>query len=366
MNTSLRCSLAVGLATALVLAGCTSPPASSSPQSAAAPTAEAAPNRVEKRASAQRLDIHLIDIGQGDCILVVFPSGKRMVVDCGSKTSGVDLVRVRNLIKDHCADPANPSIDMLVITHPDDDHYSAITRVFGDRSQPQISVRHVTYVGTPGEHAVNGHGLPAWLSSFKPTEATAIDDDSWNRGTPTPLPGFEHDGVAVLAANVPDLPPVDSNKDNARSIVLMLSLGTGRAMLAGDATDDTDTFIKKRFQGNLQALDVDFWKAAHHGATDTATPGQGWASVIRPEIIAFTCGSNTYGHPSVTLAENYVNFVSTAPLHPLVLWQGRAKILTPTETLKYQNKAFYSTESYGDITITSTGGPFTLAGVSRQ
>ena len=64
------------------------------------------------------LQIHFVDVGQGDCILILFPDGKDMLIDCGT-TKGGDLDTTLSYISAYITDG---QIDYLMITHGDSDH----------------------------------------------------------------------------------------------------------------------------------------------------------------------------------------------------------------------------------------------------
>ena len=79
-------------------------------------------------ATAQVVDITVIDVGQGDSILVEFPEGrdgtrKRMLIDGGRSTS--DENAVLQFLNDQNID----QLDIVVVTHPHDDHFAGLTPV---------------------------------------------------------------------------------------------------------------------------------------------------------------------------------------------------------------------------------------------
>ena len=63
------------------------------------------------------LYVNFIDVGQGDCTLIMFPDGKNMLIDCGD---GSDFA-VKN-IKRILNGFSVKKLDYLVLTHPDLDH----------------------------------------------------------------------------------------------------------------------------------------------------------------------------------------------------------------------------------------------------
>src|SRR5688500_10839620 len=63
-----------------------------------------------------QLEIHFVNVGQGDCTLVKMPNGKRMLVDCGSTTKNQSAAPIRSYLLKQLGN--NKRIDAVVVTHP--------------------------------------------------------------------------------------------------------------------------------------------------------------------------------------------------------------------------------------------------------
>lgn len=298
------------------------------------------------------LSAHFINVGQGDCTLIAFPNGKRLLVDCGSTDGPFDAAKVRDYIRRQL-DPANPRIDLLVITHPDADHYNRIPAVFGDPDTPLIRIDRVLMVGDNSQY---GSGqMEQWLDDYPAARRTSVQGQEYNVYPSKPLPGFEADGVRILAANVTS----SFSASNAKSIVLKITYGVFDVMITGDATKDTDASILAQYRGHEPELDVEVWKAAHHGSWATASHDDRWAKVVRPELVVFSASAtNTYGHPNRNLADTFGPYAAVVKSHKLLLWDGANKKTSPEATKPFRTKAMYSTSSNGNIVVRSDGQGF--------
>ena len=69
-----------------------------------------------------KIELHFLDVGQGDSTLVILPDGKTMLIDAGTSEYGDTVV---NYIKDLDIS----KIDYLVMTHPDADHIGGMSEV---------------------------------------------------------------------------------------------------------------------------------------------------------------------------------------------------------------------------------------------
>jgi len=72
----------------------------------------------------QQLEIHFINVGQGDSTLIVCPNGHRILVDAGS-SAGADVPTIQTYFQSHLG-TNTPRLDTLVITHADRDHYNLL------------------------------------------------------------------------------------------------------------------------------------------------------------------------------------------------------------------------------------------------
>src|SRR5215471_7763493 len=68
------------------------------------------------------LRVVFLDVGQGNCTVVKLPDGRIMVIDCNTDSANDNVI---NFLKK----AGISQIDVLVATHPDQDHISGLARL---------------------------------------------------------------------------------------------------------------------------------------------------------------------------------------------------------------------------------------------
>lgn len=217
--------------------------------------------------------IVMLDVGQGDAILVESRDGARMLVDGGPDPDRV-IAQLDAVIA-----PWDRRIDIVVLTHPHEDHVAGLVRVLG-----RYRVGRVFEPGMRGR----GPGWAAWDAALRggPPRATLAAGQRLALGDIAlrvlwPLPGA-----------VPAAPGASGTAINDTSIVLLGTASGRRFLLTGDAEEDVDPALLGE---GLPAVDV--LKVAHHGSA-TATSAALLAAV-RPAVALISVGAgNDYGHPT--------------------------------------------------------------------
>ena len=219
------------------------------------------------------LHVHMLDIGQGDAILVVTPEGRQVLVD-GGPASGPTLEELGRLM------PAGDrSLDAVVVTHLDSDHAGGLLGVL-DRYDADLVIQ-----GTVSESSALFH---QWQS--------VID----RRRHPTVRLHAGHSiqmdsGIVVEILNPPpgNVPSrIDRNANNL-SIVMRLSYGDVSLLLTGDIEQDVERYLIDAMGERLQS---DVLKVGHHGS-GTSTSQQ-FLRAVDPEAAVISAGAdNRYGHP---------------------------------------------------------------------
>lgn len=211
------------------------------------------------------LQLAVLDVGQGDALLVTTPNGYDLLVDCGP--SGVELVRELGAVMPHW----DRKVDRLLISHPQADHVGGCA-AFLDRYEVADPI------AWSGAHADN----EAWRALLE-REAPGLLFTSAQE--------WRVDGVAFRVWwPPPDAPP--STKVNDRSVVLEVRYGKTRLLLTGD--------IERGPEAALAEVvgDVDVLKVPHHGS---ATNRGAFFAALAPEIAVISVGrENPYGHPAAT------------------------------------------------------------------
>jgi beta-lactamase superfamily II metal-dependent hydrolase len=218
--------------------------------------------------TSRRLAIEILNVGQGDSILVRTPEDKTALIDAGSHK---DLVA--DLLQRHEID----SLDLLVLSHHHQDHYGGMEEVI--RRLPQLPRVFLD--------SGSSHTTPRYLRLLE-----LIHD----RGIPAiqPIDRPRHIGLGSVALTVFPRAPENPADDNDNSVGIRLQYGSFSVLLPGDAGRAERAWWEANVPELCQGATV--LKLAHHGSDD-GTDAR-WLGLVQPRLAVASVGqANDYGHP---------------------------------------------------------------------
>ncbi|WP_374650548.1 MBL fold metallo-hydrolase [Dongia sp.] len=290
------------------------------------------------------LQIDFIDVGQGDSSLISCPNGRHILVDAGS-TSDPEEDAIRDFVLKR-VDEHQRSIDDLVITHADEDHYNLIPSVLHD-----VPVGAILRVGDMEDYRAD---FQSWLQDHASKTEVLSPETFDKEATPSAKLDCGAAKVWVLAAAV----KAKKSPKNAMSIVLMVRFGDFEAILTGDATTDTEKVILERYSKDW--LRVDLLKIGHHGSLATST-GTAWAQALEPKYAVVSSGYDSkYGHPRKEVVQRLEPFTQAAAPHAMRYFTGKSRKYQSEEIETYA-EAIYSTAVSGNITVITDGKTTSLS-----
>ena len=220
-----------------------------------------------------RPTVTVLDVGQGDAILVEGSRGGRLLIDGGPDPDRL-LVELDRLIP-----PWDRRLDAVVLSHPHEDHVAGLAMLL-----ERYRVARTFEPGMLGP----GPGYAAWAAELagRPTpgallaagDRLSVDDIALEVLWPRP-------------GSVPREPPDTGTGINNVSIVLLGSVAGRRFLLTGDVEQEVDPELLARL-GH-----VDLLKIAHHGSKTASTDA--FLDAVDPTVAVASAGTgNPYGHPS--------------------------------------------------------------------
>ncbi len=211
------------------------------------------------------LVVDVLDIGQGDAILVR-ADGRAVLVDAGPGRAIVDQLERLGVRR----------LDLAVASHAHADHIGGMqavieavdTRFYMDNGQPHTTATYRDLMRAVDDRRVT------YVAADPGREITLGDD------------------VVLTVLAPPARPFTDTRSDhNSNSVVLWLRHGTVDILLTGDAEEPTEAWLVA--QG---VPDVEVLKVPHHGSDHSSTTP--FLTAIKPEIAVISCGrGNKYDHP---------------------------------------------------------------------
>lgn len=221
-----------------------------------------------------------LDVGQGDCVFLRTPSGRTMLVDGGGGQgqSDSDVMGLR-VIEPFLRREGINCIDILVLTHPHDDHVQGLIPLLRD-----FRVGMVLDPGISYESECYGRFLSL-------VEARRIP---YRRAVRGQVVDFG-DGIRAEVLHPPTSGGLVATEDdvNNDSIVLRITSPGSSLLLAGDIGIEAEDDIL-RFRVHVRS---DLLKVAHHGSGSSTSDE--WLDAVRPRWAVISVGrNNSFGHPS--------------------------------------------------------------------
>ena len=216
-------------------------------------------------AQGQRLELHFIDVGQGDAVLVRSPSGQNVLIDGGRQ--GDDALEYLRSV-------GVESLDLVVASHADADHIGGleeVVRFYKPRFFLDNGIAHTTQTYFGLLEAVQAAG-----SQLIPPTNRRI-------------------GLGDASLQVIPPPGDEGMGNNDNSVGTIVTYGDFDAALTGDAEQPEFSWWQQNAPDLLQEVEV--YKAAHHGSPNGDSPES--MAAFSPEAVVVSVGAdNDYGHPS--------------------------------------------------------------------
>ncbi len=220
------------------------------------------------------VELHVLDVGQGDAILLRTDAGRWVLFDSGPGWSGGDAGR--STVLPYILRRGG-TLEAFVLSHPHTDHVGGAASVLG-------AMRPHKYWD-----AAFAGGSEAYSLSLDAARKNGIE---WHRVHPRD--SVRVDGV-TLTFLAPDSAWTIGLKDpNLASTIAIVRFGMVRFLLVGDAERAEEDWLLAHYRDELRA---DVLKVGHHGSSTSSSDA--FLAAVHPEVAVISVGAgNKYGHPS--------------------------------------------------------------------
>jgi competence protein ComEC len=233
--------------------------------------AHASPDaRPDGQVGEKALVVHVIDVGQGDGILIQTPDGKNYLLDTGPRGP------TRKIVFPYLEALGVTRLDGIIISHSHSDHAGGLEFFAGKFD--------VGALYSSGFFHESGRNLRA-LKKFK---KAGIPHKTVRQGAVLKL-GAD---VIVKILHPPDFWEGRASQVNDFSIFMRLSYGDMDFMFTGDG----EVPAERSVLGSKLALKSEFLKVGHHGSESSSSPE--FLDAVAPDYGIISCGrKKQFGHP---------------------------------------------------------------------
>ncbi len=212
--------------------------------------------------------VHFIDVGQGDCELIVADDGSAMLIDGGEKEYG-------STVLEYIRDLGVSKLDYIVTSHPHSDHIGGLAKVVSS----EIEVGKVIMPYIPDEFVPTTKSYERLL--------TAIDDKNvgaeYSKNQSFPFGG----GTITIIQT-------EYSGDNYNNYSTLVKYEyEGSAFLF---TGDLEATQEMQLVNAGTDIYADVLKVGHHGSATSSC--QKFLEAVSPTYCVIECDGQSYNHPN--------------------------------------------------------------------
>lgn len=226
----------------------------------------------------QLLQVHFIDVGQGDAALIITPHGAAVMIDTGGTREGAFDIGGRVDVP-YIWHYGVQQLDMIFLTHAHEDHAAGAAGIM-----KKMKVNHVI---------IGRENREEYAKSMQMSVET---EPVYSFVPATAGQRFVIDDVCFEVLYAAD--PVKNGTGNEVSNVIRVSYGRASFIFTGDLTAEEE---KKILQKGIP-LKSSVLKAAHHGSNTSSTAA--FLQAVHPMWTVISVGAdNSFGHPNKAVLE---------------------------------------------------------------
>jgi len=221
-----------------------------------------------------KVELHVLDVGQGDAILVRTDKGRWVLVDAGRVWNSGDAGRstvIPYVMR------RGGTLASFILSHAHSDHVGGAASVF--RALHPRTFWDAAFV----------QGSAVYDKSLRAARDAGVE---WHRVHPGDE--LDVDGVAIEFLAPDSAWTASLNDPNLASTINLIRFGSVRFLLVGDAEAPEERWLLDHARAELHA---DVLKVGHHGSSTSS--GDEFLAAVHPAVAIISVGAdNPYGHPS--------------------------------------------------------------------
>jgi len=234
------------------------------------------------------LEVHIINVGQGDCELIVSPTGKTVLIDAGNTGKG------NSAVFPYLDNLGITDLDYTIASHYDADHIGGLDEVVTNLGGSSHILSAAYDRG--GAKIDNTIAFQDYVTAVGQKRTTIVPGQVINLGGGATLTCIAVDGRTQSGTIYP------GSDENNLSIVLRLDYCDFQMYFGGDSGQTIEAATASL------AGDMDVYKVSHHGSNTASS--QSFLDVIKPEVSTISVGENNQWHPDIEVIDRLVNIAS--------------------------------------------------------
>ena len=236
----------------------------------------------------KNLEIHFLDVGQGDSCFIITPNHKTILIDGGGSTSNTFDVGKDTLIP-YLLDKGYTKLDYILISHFDQDHVGGILPILEEFKVGQV------FITKQEEKSEN---YETFLEIVKEKNLKVREVKAGDKITI---------GEVTFHILWPMEKQIEENILNNNAMVMKLQYKSFSMLFTGDIEEVAEKKILDTYKNHLDMLKATVLKVAHHGSKSSST--EEFLKAVNSKVAIIGVGENNmFGHPNNAVLERLQAF----------------------------------------------------------